>query len=188
LPDKVGLNLLARLPADRHAARPQIAAIDGLARRLVERIAVAYGPFARNTNVEAVIDNREIEHAFETAVFVIADIDGCHGLELIGRLGRNHIHDTCGCIAAVKRALWSAQHFHLTYVIEFLLEEMIADEGNIVERDRYRRVGRNGDRLRADTADLDVVTGEIRFRKRQVRDLLHEIGAASSLCRGQLLL
>src|SRR6185437_408982 len=86
LPDKVGLNLLARLPADRHAARPQIAAIDGLARRLVERIAVAYGPFARNTNVEAVIDNREIEHAFETAVFVIADIDGCHGLELIGRL------------------------------------------------------------------------------------------------------
>ena len=81
-----------------------------------------------------------------------------------------------------------AQHFDLANVVEFLLEEMIADERNVVERDRHRGIGRHRNRLRADTANLDVVTGEIGFGECEVRNFLHQIGAARDLARRQLFL
>ena len=80
------------------------------------------------------------------------------------------------------------KNFDLPKVVEFLLEEMIADEWNIVERHGHRRIGRDRNRLRADAANLDAVAGEIRFREGHIRHLLHEVGAARRLRRRQLFL
>ncbi len=188
LPDQVGVKLFDGMEADGQACRPQVAAIDGLLRRLVEGIAVALGPFAGGADVELVPDDRDVDHAFDTAVVVIADVDGAHRFILIGGLCRDQVHDACGRIAAIERALRTAQHFHLRNVEEFLFEEMVADERCVVEGDGNRRIGGHGDGLCADAADLDVVAGEVGFCERQVRDVLDEIGAAGGLRRGKLFL
>ena len=112
----VACQFLDRLNPTRRAARPQIAAIDGLLQRRVIGIAVALGPFARDAKIELVADDGNIQHAFETAIVVIADIDGRHRFILIGRFGRNHVDDARRCVAAVERALRPAQHFHLADV------------------------------------------------------------------------
>ena len=98
------------------------------------------------------------------------------------------IDHTCRRVAAIKRALRPAQNFDLANVVEFLFEEMIADEWNVVERDRDGRIGRHRNRLRADAANLDVVAGEIGFREGEIRNFLHQIGPARDLARGQLFL
>ena len=58
-PDEIGLHILGRLPAERDAAGPQIAAVDGLAGDFVDGVAVALGPFAGDAQIEPVIDDRE---------------------------------------------------------------------------------------------------------------------------------
>ena len=58
---------------------------------------------------------------------------------------------------------------------------MIADERNVVERDRHRRIGRHRNRLRADAAQLDAVAGEIGLGEGHVRHLLEQIGTARGL-------
>lgn len=57
--------------------------------------------------------------------------------------------------AVTPRALRPAQHLCLGEIIEFLFEEMISYERNIVERDSDRRIGRHRDCLGADAADLN---------------------------------
>ncbi len=107
---------------------------------------------------------------------------------MVGRLGREQVDDARRRVAAVKRALRAAQDFDLAQIIEFLLEEMIAQEGNVVEGNRHRRIGGHRNGLRADTADLDVVAGEIGFGKGQVRHVLDEIRTALPSAWPSLLL
>ena len=59
---------------------------------------------------------------------------------------------------------------------------------NVVEGDGDGRIGRHRNRLRADTANLDAVAGEICFREGEVRHLFHKIRPARGLCLRQLFL
>ncbi len=131
-PHEISLDVCRRLHAERDAAGPQIAPIDGLTGGFVECISITLCPFACDTQVEPVIDDRDIDHAFEAAVLIIADIGGGERLKLIRRLRGNEIDDACGRIPSIKRSLRSAQHFDLPHIIEFLFEEVIADERDIV--------------------------------------------------------
>ena len=63
----------------------------------------------------------------------------------------------------------------LTPTSVFLFEEVVTDERNIVEGDGDRRIGRHRNRLRADSANLDVVAGKVGFREREVGHFLDEI-------------
>ena len=54
---------------------------------------------------------------------------------------------------------------------------MVSYKGNVVKSDGYRGVCRGGNRLRADAANLNVISGEVRFGEIQVRYLLHKVGA-----------
>ncbi len=188
LPDEIGGDAFDRRPAQRGARRPQIAPVDGRVRQRVEAVAVALGPFAGQADRKLAAHDGDIDHAFVAAVRIIAPIGGEHGLELIGGRRRNDIHHAGGGIASVERALRPAQHFHLGDVVEFLLEEMVADERRIVERNRHRRIGGDGYRLRADAADFDGIAGEVRFRESEIGNLFHQIGAAGDLPLRQLLL
>ena len=152
LPDEIAVKIRGRVPADCQPPRPQIAAVDRRVQGRVGGIAVALRPLARHANIQAIIDDRNIDHAFEAAVLIIADVGGRHGLELIRWLGRFQIDHACRRVAPIKRALRTAQHFDLADVVEFLLEEMIADERRVVERNRHRRVGRHRNCLCPDAA------------------------------------
>ena len=77
-------------------------------------IALALGPFAGDAQIELVVDDRNVDHALEAAIVIIADIDGRHRFELIGRLGRNQIDHARRRVAAIERALRPAQHFDLS--------------------------------------------------------------------------
>ena len=131
---------------------------------------------------------RNVDHAFVAAVGVIAPIGRQHRFELIGRFGGNDVHHARRRVAAIERALRAAQHFDLIDVVKFLLEEMIADERNIVQRDGHGRIGRHRNRLRADAADLNGVAGEIGLGESEVRHFLHKIRPARDLPRGELFL
>ena len=187
-PDEIGLHFATGLTPSvtrvDHRSRPST----GFPVILIGRVTVALGPFARDAQIDAIIHDGDIDHAFIAAVGVIAPIGGEHGLELIGRLCRNDVHDASGCIAAIERALRATQHFDLIDVEEFLLEEMVADERDIVQRHRHGRIGRHRNRLRADAANLDGVAAEIRFGEGKVRHFLHQIRAAGDLARGELFL
>src|SRR6185437_460799 len=187
-PDEISLQLLHRPHAERDAAGPEIAAIDTVACLFVERIALTLGPFARDAQIHPVIGDRQIDHGFEAAGFVTADVAGNHRFELVGRLGRDQVHDTSGRIAAIESALRAAQDFDLSHVEEFLFEEVIADEWRVVEGYRNGRISGDRDGLRADSANLNAVTREVRLGEGQVRDLLHKIRAAGGLSGSQLLL
>ncbi len=152
LPDQIGAQVFSRVQTDCDAARPEIAAIDMIVCRAIEGIAVPLGPFARETHGKPIVDDGKVDHAFETLLAVIADFGRCHRFELIGRLGRCDVHHARRRIAAVERTLGAAQHLDLGDVEEFLFEEMVANERLIVEGDRDRRIGGDGNGLRADAA------------------------------------
>src|SRR6185437_582178 len=80
------------------------------------------------------------------------------------------------------------KHFGLPELAEFLLEELIADEGYVVERNGDGGIGGDRNRLGANAADLDAITTEVRFREGQVRNLFDQIRSACRLCRRQLFL
>ncbi len=146
------------LETDRYTGGPQIPPVNRTVRQSIKRIAIALGPFARQTNVEPIVHNGKIDHAFEPAVLVISEVGGSHRFELVGGFGAGEVHHARRRITAVERALWAAQNFDLRNVVEFLFEEVIADKRHVVERDGDRRIGCHGDRLRADAANLDAVT------------------------------
>src|SRR6185437_11668525 len=112
---------------------------------------------------------------------VVSDIDGCLCFPLIGGFGGNQIDDAGGCVSAIQCTLRAAEHLHLGNVEEFLFEEMVADERDVIEGYGDRRIGRHRDGLGADAADLNVVAGEVRFGECQVGNLLDQIGAAGGL-------
>ncbi len=187
-PDEIGLNFGGGFPADGGARRPQVAAIDALIGGIVEAVALALCPFACKTDIEPVIDDGDIDHAFEPALMIIAQFAGRHCLELIGGFGGDEIDHAGGRIAAIERALGPAQNLDLADVVEFLFEEMVSDKRHVVEGDSHGGICRHRDRLRADAANLDAVAGEIRFGEGEVRHLFHQIGAACGLRGGELFL
>src|SRR6185437_3151675 len=187
-PDKIGLQILGWLPAHRHAARPEVAAVDALVGDLVERVALTLCPLARDADIQTIIDDGQVDHAFEAALMIIAEFARGHRFELVAWLCGSQIHYARRRVASVQRALRSPQHLDLGDVVELLLEEMIANERNVVEGDGDGRIGCHRDGLRADAANLDRVAAEVRFRERQVRHLFHEIGAACGLCGRELFL
>src|SRR6185437_6948655 len=126
--------------------------------------------------------------SFETALAIVAEFGGCHGFKLVGRFGAGEIDHAGRCVASVERSLRPAQYLDLRNVVKFLFEEVIADEGDVVECDGDGRIGGDRDRLRADSADLDRVAGEVCLGESQVRYLLDQIGAACGLCGRQLFL
>ncbi len=65
-PDEIGLNIRRRFPADGQTARPQIAAVYPLIGLFVETVTLALGPFAGGADIEVIIRDRNIDHAFET--------------------------------------------------------------------------------------------------------------------------
>ena len=71
------------------------------------------GPFTRDANIQRSSTSGMIDHAFEAALLIIADIGGGHCFELIGRFCGNKIHHACRRVAAIKRALRPAQNFDL---------------------------------------------------------------------------
>ena len=187
-PDEIHPQAFDGLEADGKTPRPQIAAIDALVRGFVEGIALALGPFSGKANVELIVNDGQIDHAFNAAAAIIADIRRDHRFKTVRRFGGNQIDHACRRVAAIERALRSTQDFYLADIVEFLLEEMIADERNIVERDRDSRIGRRRNRFGTDTTDGDVVAGKIGFGEVKVRHLPHQIGSARRLRRRQLFL
>ena len=119
---------------------------------------------------------------------IAANLGRRHSLELIGRFCGCEIDDAGGRIATVECALRSAQHFYLRQIVEFLFKEVVADEGNIIQRDGHGRIGGDRDGLGPDSAQLDAVAGKIRFGEAHIRDLLDEVRAAGGLGRSELLL
>src|SRR5690348_2713361 len=103
---------------------------------------------------------------------------------MIGRLRRNHIDHARCRVAAVESALRATQHFDLRNVEELLFKKMIAEKWYTVKRNGYSRICRNRNGLGADATDLDIVASKIRLGKRQVRNLLDEVGTTCSLCCG----
>src|SRR6185437_4197385 len=108
----------------RYTRRPQIASIGRVVRLFVKGIAVALRPFAGYAQVEHIARDRNIEHAFEAAIVVIADIDGGLRFPMVRGLGGNEVDDACGGVASVKGSLRTTQHLYLANVEKFLLEEM----------------------------------------------------------------
>ncbi len=188
LPDEVGLQMFQRAPSQSEAARPQIAAVDILLCDVVERIAVALCPFACEAQIKPIIDDGDIDHAFETLLTVIAEFGRGHGLKLIAWLDACQVHHACRGIAAIERALRPAQHFDLSRVVEFLLKEVIADEGCVVEGNGDGGIGGHRNGLCADAADLDAIAGEIGFGEVHVGNGFDEIRSAGGLGGGQLFL
>ncbi len=84
-----------------------------------------------------------IRHRLQAALVVIADVNGPARLVLVGGLRRNDIDDAGGSVAAIERTLWPAQHLNVLDVEKFLLEEMVADERDVVEGDGDGRIGRH---------------------------------------------
>ena len=109
-PYEISLNIGGGFPAERHPTRPQIAAIDGLVCYVVGAIATALGPFAGDSNIDTVIDDWNVDHSFEAAILVVAQIRRCHSLELIRGFCRCEIHDTRRRITAVECPLWTTQN------------------------------------------------------------------------------
>ncbi len=72
LPNEIGLQFLERLKAERDATGPQIAAVDALICSFIEGIALPLRPFSRDTQVNAIIDDRNIEHPLKAALVIIA--------------------------------------------------------------------------------------------------------------------
>src|SRR5690242_18830984 len=99
LPDEIRGDVLDRFPAQARSARPQVPTVDGISCYLVGRISVALGPFACNAQIELVTHKRQIEHGFETAILVIADITRDHAFKLIRGPRRYYVHDACGCVS-----------------------------------------------------------------------------------------
>ncbi len=140
-PDEIGLQLVDGFPTDGDTARPQIAAVDALICKRIEGIALTLGPFTGKADIEAVVDDGNVQHAFEAALAIVSEFGARHRFELIGWLGGGDVHHACGRIAAVERALGPAQNFQLPDIEEFLFEEMIADKRCVVQRDGHRRIG-----------------------------------------------
>ncbi len=170
-PDQGGLQLLGRLPADTQAARPEVAAVDIIARMFVEGIAVALGPFARDAHIQPIVHDRDIDHSLEALFAVVAEFGTRHGFKLVGGACAGEVYDAGGCISAVKRSLRPAQDFDLRNVVKFLLEEMVADERYVVEGHSHRGIGGDRDRLCPNAANLDAVAGKIGLGEIHVRNL-----------------
>src|SRR6185437_8227926 len=187
-PDERGLQILHRLQAKCDARRPQIAAVDVVSGDPIDRIAVALCPFARDAQIGAVIYDGNIDHAFEAAILVVANIAARHRLELIGWFGGDEIYDACRCVAPIERALGAAQNFGLAEIEKFLLEKVVADERDVVQCHGNSWIGCDRDSLCADATDLDAVAAEVCLREVEVWYLLHEIGPACRLRGGQLFL
>src|SRR6185437_12904163 len=188
LPNEIGLHVRIWLEPNAQAARPQIAAINGLSGQAVRAVSIALGPFTCNANIKPIINNGQIDHAFETAIFIISNVNRCQRLELVGWLGGYNIYNASRGISAVERSLRAAENFNLADVEEFLFEEMVSDEGNVVQRDGHGRIRGHRYRLCANAANLNGITREIRFGEGEVWNLLHQIGPARGLCCRQLLL
>src|SRR6185437_1089338 len=78
LPHHIDLQALDRLQAQRDAARPEIATIDALLREIVERIALTLRPFASDAKIDAIVDDRKVDHAFEALLVIRADFAARH--------------------------------------------------------------------------------------------------------------
>src|SRR3546814_15790757 len=87
--------------------------------------------------------DRHVEHPGHPAAVIIADLALDAALEPVQlRLGGDEVDDAASRVAAIERALRSAQHLQPLHVEEFLLEEAVGDETDIVEADRDARIGR----------------------------------------------
>src|SRR3546814_373070 len=114
--------------------------------------------------------DRHVEHPGHPAAVIIADLALDAALEPVQlRLGGDEVDDAASRVAAIERALRSAQHLQPLHVEEFLLEEAVGDETDIVEADRDARIGRSRNRFGADAADRDVIARKIRFTESKVR-------------------
>src|SRR3546814_294848 len=102
-------------------------------------------------------------------------------------LGGDQIDDAAGRIATIECALRSTENFHTLKIEKLLLEESVVDHRDIVEADGNARIGGCGDRLRANAADREIIAGEVRLGKRQVRHRAHEVGTGFDLLRVQIL-
>ena len=83
LPHNPCLEILNRMKAERDTTRPQIASIQSLPRRFVERVAISLGPFAGNTEVQSVVDQWQIDHAFKPAFAIVSDICRSYRLKIL---------------------------------------------------------------------------------------------------------
>src|SRR6185437_4281415 len=131
-PNKIGLNILKGFPSNAETTRPEVAPIDAFVGRFVETITLPLRPFASKAEIEPVVDQRDVDHAFEAALVIVAEFAGRHGLELVGGFGGNQIDDASRRIAAIECSLGSAKHFDLRDVVEFLFEEVISNERHVV--------------------------------------------------------
>jgi len=180
LPDHIGGEVARRLPSRRGAGRPEIAAVHRLVGHRIIVEARALGVGARYAYREG-IAQRHVEHAADAPRVVIADLGLQRAFELVARLVGDHVDHAAGRVAPVKRALRPAQHLDPLDVEIFLLEQAIAQQRRVVERDRDRRVGGHRDRLGADPADREIVAAEIVLREIDVGHRAQQLGTAFDL-------
>ncbi len=140
-PHQISLHMLKWLPADGRPARPQVTAVDSLIGERVEAVALALCPFTGEADVEAVVQDGDVDHTFEAALVVVAQFGTRHRFELVGRFGGGDVHHASRRIAPIERALRPAEHLQLANIEEFLFEEMVADERDVVQCHRNSRIG-----------------------------------------------
>ena len=100
LPDRVDLEPVARLPLDRRARRPQVAAIHALLGEAVVIKSVAFGHRPRNADGK-IVGQRHVEHPAKPARFIAPGFALHLALEIIGWQRGDDVDHPGGRIAAI---------------------------------------------------------------------------------------
>lgn len=141
LPDDVGAEVAARFSRYRCAGRPQVSTIDAPLGEGVVIEAVALGPCARYANAQRVGD-RDVEHPAQPRGIVASGFAFHLAAETGFGLCGDNVDHAGGRIAAIKRALRTAQHFDALNIEEFLFKQAVPDQRRVVETDSDRWVAR----------------------------------------------
>ena len=126
LPDKIGVEAVARLPFEDGSGGPQVTAIHLLPGKGVEVVPVALRPGPGYACCQRVAQG-DVEHAACAGGPEAADFRPYLPGEVRGRHGGDEIDHPCGCIAPVERALGAAQHFDPGHVEELGFEQAVTD-------------------------------------------------------------
>lgn len=169
IPQEVGVEGVGRVERQGRARPEQVAIVGVVAGHQVVAEPVALEPRAGDAQGEHVAE-RHVDHAAQLHGVVVADLAADHRLELVDRLGGDHVDHAAGGVASVEGALRAAQHFDPFDVVELGLEQVVGEQRRVVQVDAGAGVARAGDQLGADAADLEVVAGEVPLGEVHVRN------------------
>ena len=112
--DRGVLDVVSRPQRQGHAARPIVTVVEILAGRDVRGEAVADGPAAGNAEQNLVLDDWNVDGAFDFLVVVVAELRLQIAFEAVGRLFGCEEDGAARRVAAEERALWSLRTCRLS--------------------------------------------------------------------------